>query len=133
MITFDPDNANDITVQLTKLRTYGGPVQALPGESTSHIVYFGKLLLVTGMGMLSLCQKLTPLPMPLKISRCSISRKECLFQRFSGQATAGLDFTRTSGFGRIDYDGKLSYNAKKGRAYFINFGYIYFDRYYVQS
>src|SRR5690242_15447565 len=43
VMTFDPDDANDITVQLKKLRTMAARYRLYRVESIHHVVYFGKI------------------------------------------------------------------------------------------
>ena len=44
VVTFDPDDANDITVQLRKLRTIAGRMKIFRIETVSTNLYFGFLL-----------------------------------------------------------------------------------------
>src|SRR3954471_6478802 len=44
VITFDPDDANDITVQLRNLRTVAAVSEIFRIETVKHIVYYGRLI-----------------------------------------------------------------------------------------
>ena len=44
VVTFDPDDANDITVQLRKLRTIAGRMKIFRIETVAHNLYFGFLI-----------------------------------------------------------------------------------------
>src|SRR4051795_13568475 len=44
VITFDPDDANDITVQLRNLRTVAAVSEIFRIETVQHIVYYGRLI-----------------------------------------------------------------------------------------
>src|SRR5688500_10351675 len=44
VLSFDPDDANDITVQLKNVRTMAARSKIFRIESTRHKVYFGKII-----------------------------------------------------------------------------------------
>ena len=113
VMTFDPDDANDITVQLKKLRTMAAQYRPYRIESITHIVYFGKITTSNRDGYASFMSEIDTSAHPIENISVLYPVKNSFLQRFSGQVTAGLDFTRSSGLGRINYDGKLNYNAKK--------------------
>ncbi|MBO9201716.1 MULTISPECIES: DUF481 domain-containing protein [Niastella] len=113
VITFDPDDANDITVQLKKLRTMAARYRPYRIESTSHIVYFGKITASDRNGYANFMSEIDTTTHFIENISVLYPARNSFFQRFSGSATAGLDFTRSSGLGRINYDGKINYNAKK--------------------
>lgn len=112
-MTFDPDDANDITVQLKKLRTMAAQYRPYRVESTTQIVYFGKITTSDRDGYAIFMSEIDTTARAIENISVLYPVKNSFFQRFSGQATAGLDFTRSSGIGRINYDGKINYNAKK--------------------
>jgi hypothetical protein len=113
VLTFDPDDANDITVQLKNVRTMAAQSKIFRIESTRHKVYFGKIIPSESAGFATFITDTNVLIHPIDQISLLYPIKNQFKQRFSGSAKAGFDFTRTSGFGRINYDGKLNYTAKK--------------------
>jgi len=112
VMTFDPDDANDITVQLKKLRTMAARYRLYRVESTTHIVYFGKITTSDSNGYATFMSEIDTTTHAIENISVLYPVKNSFFQRFSGQASAGLDFTRSSGIARINYDSKISYNTK---------------------
>ena len=112
VMTFDPDDANDITVQLKKLRTMAAQYRLYRVESTTHNVYFGKITTSDSNGYAIFMSEIDTTAHAIENISVLYPVKNSFFQRFSGQASAGLDFTRSSGIGRINYDNKINYNTK---------------------
>ena len=113
VVTFDPDDANDITVQLQKVKT----IAALNGifriETIQHLVYFGKMIPSGNAGFVTIISGPNIISLPVEQLSLVYPFRNEFKQRFSGSASAGFDFTRSSGSGRINYDSKLNYVAKK--------------------
>jgi hypothetical protein len=112
VMTFDPDDANDITVQLKNLRTMAAQYRLYRAESTADVVYFGKITTSDSNGYALFMSEHDTTTHAIEQISVLYPVKNSFFQRFSGQATAGLDFTRSSGIGRINYDSKINYNTK---------------------
>ena len=55
VVTFDPDDANDITVQLIKLKTISAPGVIFRVENTAEHVYYGKLVPSSKPGICQHC------------------------------------------------------------------------------
>lgn len=113
VVTFDPDDANDITVQLKKLRTIAAQSKAFRIENINHVVYFGTMMSSDSAGFVLYVSE-------YDTSIHAVEQISILYpvhnhfkQRLSGAASAGFDFTRSSGFGRLNYSGSLNYTAKK--------------------
>lgn len=113
VITFDPDDVSDITVQMNKLRTMAAISKIFRVESTSNKVFFGKIVPHDKPGhAIFYSERDTSLHSLMQIS-VLYPTKNRFWQRFTGEVKAGFDYTRTSGLGRINYDGRLNYSAKK--------------------
>src|SRR3954471_482067 len=93
VITFDPDNANDITVQLRNLKTLSGVTSVFRIETVGHDVYYGKLMpgveknyaqLVSGMDTAVLFLQNISKMYPFGHS---------FIQRFSGNVGLGYSYT----------------------------------------
>jgi hypothetical protein len=113
VMDFDPDDANDITVQLQKLDGIYGLSKIFRVETIDERVVFGKIL-PCGEGR---CAEVVNGLDTLKIQMEHISQmypfRNSFWQRFSGNASAGFDYTRSSDLGRISLDGVVNYAAKK--------------------
>jgi hypothetical protein len=113
VITFDPDDANDITVQLRKLKSISAARTVFRIETTDQKVFYGQLrpnpltqfaTLVTGTDTSTLFIEDITVLYPFKNS---------FAQRFSGSAGVGFSYTRSSDFGQLNFNGKLNYTSSK--------------------
>lgn len=112
MVTFDPDDANDIDVQLRKIKTITATWRIFRIETVDQHVYFGLLkptteektiLLETGSGSFSLALDRISILYPFDKS---------IWQRFSGNVGIGFNYTKSSDFGRLNSDIGVNYAAK---------------------
>ena len=113
VITFDPDDANVITVQLQKIKTIAALKGIFRMETIRHQVYFGKMIPAGKAGFITIVSGTDTLSISIDQISMVYPFRNAFKQRFSGSASAGFDFTRSSGLGRINYDGKLNYVDKK--------------------
>ncbi len=113
VVTFDPDDANDITVQLRKLKAIDATREIYRVESINKEVLYGVL-------------KPDSLPRRVNIVNGEIQKSielveiinlypysKKFIQRFSGNVGLGYNYTRSSGFGRLNFDMALNYHSKK--------------------
>ena len=112
VVTFDPDDANVITVQLQKIKTIAALIGIFRIETIEHQVYFGSMIPADKAGFITILSGADTFSLPVEQISHVYPFKNHFKQRFSGSASAGFDFTRSSGIGRINYDGKLNYMAK---------------------
>jgi hypothetical protein len=113
VVTFDPDEANDITVQLIKLKTISAPGVIFRVENTAEHVYYGKLIPSSKQGFVNIVNdKDTVLEELAKIS-VLYAFKDAFLERFSGNAGMGYSYTRSSNFGRINFDLSAKYVTRK--------------------
>lgn len=113
VMSFDPDDANDITVQLRKLRSIAAVRQVFRVETIDNRVFFGKMYPVPQPSFASIRTPSDTVDLPIEEISVLYPFKNSFWQRFSGNASAGFDFTRSSGFGRLNFDGTLNYKSKK--------------------
>lgn len=113
VVTFDPDDANDVTVNLPKVKAIAATRTVFRIETTNHKVYFGQLipgnrdlysLLVHDKDTTELYLQDISIVYPFKTS---------FLQRFSGNVGLGFTYTRSSDFGQINFNSKLNYISKK--------------------
>jgi len=113
VMLFNPDDANDITVQLRKLRSIAAVRQVFRIETIHSKVYFGKMLPHRLGNFATVLTATDTVEMPIEEISLLYPFKDDFLQRFSGSASAGFDLTRSSGFGRLNFDGALNYKSKK--------------------
>jgi hypothetical protein len=113
VVTFDPDWANDITVQLKRINSINAGREIYRVESTRKEVYFGVLMqdslphsvrVVNGVMVKSLGMEDIVNLYPYS---------DRFIQRFSGNFGLGYNYTRSSSYGRLNFDGTLTYLSKK--------------------
>lgn len=113
VLTFDPDDANDITVQLRKLRAIAAVRQIFRIETVHNLVYFGKMRPHQDAGYAVIYTAADTVNLQIEEISVLYPFKDDFLQRFSGLASAGFNFTKSSGFGRLNFDGTLNYKSKK--------------------
>jgi hypothetical protein len=122
VITFDPDDANDVTVQMNKLKTMAAISKRFRIESTKQKVFFGKILPHDTAGYATFYSETDTILHSLQQISVLYPIRKRFIQRFTGQVKAGFDYTRSSGLGRVNYDGQLNYTAKKIEVSFYTSG-----------
>lgn len=113
VITFDPDNANDITVQLRNLKSMAAITTVFRTETIDHGVYFGRVFPSTAAGYARLAGESDTAIIQLERISVLYPFHKTFAQRFSGAVGLGYSYTRSSNFGRLNYDGSLNYRARK--------------------
>ena len=112
VVTFDPDDANNITVQLRKIKAITANSDIFRVETIHKGVFFGflrpdsipdnvKVILGLQEGSFEIEEIFNLYPFSNKFG-----------QRFNGSVGAGYSYSRSSGFGKINFDGTLNYNSK---------------------
>ena len=112
VMTFDPDDANDVTIQLRKLKTFAATRTVFRIETTDHQLHFGTLtpysldqfvrLVGSDTGVLHI-EDITDL----------YPYNRSFAQRFSGSVGLGFSYTRSSDLGQFNFNGKLKYVSQK--------------------
>ncbi|HEY6503712.1 MAG TPA: DUF481 domain-containing protein [Chitinophagaceae bacterium] len=113
IVTFDPDDANDITVQTRKLKTIAGRRKIFRIETVDHRLFFGTIMshplpktvyINTG-----------PYNITLNVEDISVlyAFDNTVAERFSGSVGLGYTYTKSSGFGRLNFDTKIRYASKR--------------------
>jgi hypothetical protein len=113
VVTFDPDDANDITVQLRKVKAIAAVREIYRVESTKKEVYFGILEPDTLPNYVMIDNGVTHKSMALEEIINLYPYSDRFIQRFAGNIGIGYDYTRSSGFGRFNYDGSIKYYSKQ--------------------
>ena len=113
VISFDPDDANDITVQLRKLKSIAAVRTVFRIETTGQHVYYGKLTPHSLDQFAKLIQN-TGDSSSILIEEISVlyPYRKAFIRRFSGTVGVGFSYTRSSDFGQLNFNGKLNYRDK---------------------
>lgn len=122
VLTFDPDDANNITVQLRKIRSLVAISKVFRVETINHEAYFGRLRRVAKPNHVLMEGEEDSVIINLEDISILYPFKNAFLQRFSGSVQLGFDFTKSSGLGRLNYDGKLNYTARKEEISFSTSG-----------
>ena len=121
VMTFDPDDANDITVQLRKLKSIRAVSTVFRIETTEHRVYFGQLVPHSIDHFVRLIGSDTTIFHMESITDLYPYRKT-FAQRFSGSVGLGFSYTRSSDFGQLNFNGKVNYLSSKDEISFSTSG-----------
>lgn len=113
VVTFDPDEANDITVQLRKLKTIGGGNKIFRIETVKHHLYFGTILSHPIQNNIYIVTVSDTITMNLENISVMYPFEQAFIQRLSGSAGAGYSYTRSSEIGRLNFNGNIRYVSRK--------------------
>lgn len=119
VVNFDPDDANDITVQLIKLKTISASGEIFRIETTDEHVYYGRLFPGIRAGFVTIATAKDTLVQSLEKISVLYPFKDDFLDRFEGNVGLGYTYTRSSNFGRVNFDLNLSYITKQDE---ITFG-----------
>jgi hypothetical protein len=119
VITFDPDDANDITVQLIKLKTISASNVIFRVETTSEHVYYGRMIPSTKTGYVNIITTTDTVEQVIEKISVLYPFKDVFLERFSGNAELGYTYTRSSNFGRVNFNLSANYVTRKDE---ISFG-----------
>jgi len=111
VMTFDPDDANDVTVQLRKLKSFAAVSTVFRIETTDDHVHFGQLVPYTLDQFVRLVGSDTAVLHIENITEL-YPYKKSFAERFSGSVGLGFSYTRSSDFGQFNFNGKLKYVSR---------------------
>ena len=113
VVTFDPDDANDITVQLRKLKTITATNKVFRIETINNHVYFGIILPNPAKNAIYIRWMLDTISLRLEDISILYPVEKSPIQRISGSVGLGYSYTRSSGLGRLNFDGNVTYTSKQ--------------------
>jgi hypothetical protein len=119
VVNFDPDDANDISVQLIKLKTIAGSGEIFRIETTSDHVYYGQIIKSSKSGYVNIVTTTDTVEQVIERISVLYPFKDVFLERFSGNAELGYSYTRSSNFGRVNFNLNASYITRKDE---ISFG-----------
>ncbi len=112
VVSFDPDEANDITVQLVKLKSIAAERKIYRIETVSNHVYFGKLRTCGKDDYVAVDTGGKPIIIRLVDISVLYPYRNSFIKRFTGTAGAGFNYTKSSGFGRFNANANINYRTK---------------------
>src|SRR5688572_16163393 len=113
VITFDPDDANDITVQLRKLNSIHAADHNYRIETVDHQVLFGKIYHSSQVGYVSILYGTDSSSVALNNISNLYPIEKNFWERITGSAGAGYSYTRSSELGRLNLDLNARYLSKE--------------------
>lgn len=113
VVTFDPDDANDITVQLRKLRGITAVKSIYRIETTTNEAHFGRIVPDTIRGRINIVSLLDTVTIYLEDISVVYPYYKSIGERFDGNVGLGYSYTRSSNFGRLNFDGSITYKSRK--------------------
>jgi len=113
VMTFDPDDANDITVQLRKLKTLSARGTVFRIETIHSDVRYGRLLPDSNNYVKLVRLGDTSDAFYLQNISVMYPFEKSFMNRFSGNVGLGYSYTRSSNFGRVNFNGDMQYVARK--------------------
>ena len=118
VVNFDPDDANDISVQLIKLKTITAPGVIFRIETTDDHVLYGKLFPNARPGYVTIVNEKDTVEWLLEGISVLYPFKDAFLDRFSGNVGLGYTYTRSSNFGRFNFDLSANYVTRKDEVSF---------------
>lgn len=113
VISFDPDDANDITVQLRNVKTLYAVNKILRIETVKEHVYYGRLLPDSAKNYAKMLHGGDTSILNLQDISNMYPYEKSFLRRFSGYIGLGYSYTRSSNFGRVNYDGNITYASRR--------------------
>lgn len=112
MITFKPDDANEIRVQLRKLKTIHTMSRLYRLETVKHTVYYAYMAPDSEPGYVRLEGPADTPRIHLRDISGMMPLENSFFKKLSATFGAGYSYTRTSDLGRLNVDANAKYLAK---------------------
>lgn len=112
VMTFDPDDANDITVQLRKLRSMSAVRSVFRVETTDNKVLYGRLYPDTTRGVVDLFGTSDSATLFLEELSIVYPVHKSGWERFDGKVGIGYSYSRSSNFGRLNFDNNIIYKTR---------------------
>jgi hypothetical protein len=113
IVTFDPHDANDITVQLRKLRSIGGGSRIFRIEAVNEHLYFGKILAHSESNKIHIATIVDTVTLGIQDIVIMYPFEKSIKQRLSGSVGMGFSYTRSSNLGRLNFDATIRYLSRK--------------------
>jgi hypothetical protein len=109
VIVFDPEDANDITVQLRKLKTLHASGRNFRIETVDQQVFIGRLYQSLHNGFVEIIDEADTVPVSLNNISILYPVEKGFTNKLKGSASAGFTYTKSSELGRINIDANATY------------------------
>jgi hypothetical protein len=109
VISFDPDDANDITVQLRKLSSIHAASRYFKIETVDLQIIYGKLLRSADSGYVNVLFGVDTTKLALNNISNLYPIEKSFNERINGTIGAGYSYTRSSELGRLNIDATARY------------------------
>jgi hypothetical protein len=113
VLTFDPDYAGDISVQLRNINTINAGREIYRVESVKKQVFFGVLMQDSVPKHVRIVNGVMQKSLAIEEIANLYPFSDRFIQRFSGNFGLGYNYTKSSSYGRFNFDGNLTYLAQK--------------------
>ena len=113
VVTFDPDDANDITVQQRKVRGLSARSEVFRIETIRKKLLYGVIRPDTVPQFVKVGYGASIETLHVEEIFNAYPFSDKFMQNFSGSVGLGYSYTRSSGFGRFNIDGNLQYRSKR--------------------
>ncbi len=122
VVTFDPANTNDINVQLRLLRTIAAVRTVFRIETITGNVYYGNMLPQPDTNYVTVFHEKGSVTLYLQDITVMYPSGNSFLQRFTGNLGLGYNYTRSSNFGRLNFDATVTYTYLKEQVTFYGSG-----------
>ena len=123
VITFDPDDANDITVQMRKISAISATAREFRIETIDHQVLYGFIFPTVHPGFVNISGRNDSTLVGLSNISSLYPVEAKMLKKIDGFISSGYSYTKSSDLGRFNLDGKVMYQAKKVETG-VNFSFI---------
>ncbi len=104
IITFKPDDANEVKVQLRKLKTIHTTSRLYRLETVKHTVYYANLVPDGKAGFVRLVGPVDTPSIFLRDITGLMPLEQSFFKKITATIGAGYSYTRSSDLGRLNFD-----------------------------
>ena len=122
VVTFDPANTNDVNVQLRVLRTIAAARTVFRIETITGKVYYGNLVSLPDTSFATIYHESGSVTLFLQDITVMYPSGDAFFQRFTGNLGLGYNYTKSSNFGRLNFDATVTYTYLKEQVSFYGSG-----------
>jgi hypothetical protein len=113
VLIFDPDDANDITVQLRKIKSLHAVARDFRIETNDHQVFIGTFGQSVHSGFSNVILGTDTTPLFLNNISTMYPVAKSFVKRINGSLGAGYTYTKSSDLGRLDIDASAKYLNRK--------------------
>lgn len=114
LLTFDPDDVSDITIQQRKISAISAGSKIFRIETIDNHFYFGTIAIHQERNRVYILSGDDTTVIGIQDISVLYAYEKSFAQRFSGSVGLGYSYTRSSGFGRLNFNTDINYASRKG-------------------